>query len=260
VTDEKERAAEERRQLAKAAAHTGTDWSLAAMSSVAGIFLALLPQRYRRWAEERGGGHLAASATASGALQSLACLGAFIGRYFVFRQQRIDQWAADVIGKGGEEIFLARGAGYTIGFMTTLEYLLQPLSLLLLYFTFEGAVRMLAGMITGEVVGTLPLQGVAWLHGKAEARWAEWRLGPRIADLVQEGKGTEYDLRILSCRPKKTWDRMMTIVYEDVFYELEGEERGPFPRQFIYLLRRIPEGKIIRGYHYYRPDEPLTEK
>jgi hypothetical protein len=193
-------------------------------------------------------------------LQFLGCLGAFILRFFLFRQQRIDQWAADVIRQGGEEIFLARGAGFTIGFMTTIDYLIQPLSLLLIYFTVEGAVRMLAGLVTGEVVGTLPLQAVAWLHGKAEARWAERKLGPRVADLVQKGDGTSCDLRILSCRPKKTWDRMMTIVYEDVFYELVGEERGQLPRQFAYLLRRIPEGKIIRGHHYYRPDEPLTEK
>jgi hypothetical protein len=260
MTEERKGASEEGRQLARAAAHTSADWFLAALSYLAGILIALLPRRYRRWVEERGAGHLAASATASGALQFLGCLGAFIWRFLLFRQQRIDQWATEVIGKGGEEIFLARGAGYTIGFMTTLEYLLQPLSLLLIYFTLEGAVRMLAGMITCEVVGTLPLQGVAWLHGKAEARWGEYRLGPRIVDLVQKGDGAGCDLRILSCRPKKTWDRMMTIVYDDVFYELAGEERGPVPRQFIYLLRRIPEGKIIRGYHYYRPDEPLLEK
>jgi len=257
---DKESASDARRQMAKAVARSGVDWVLAAAGYAAGIFLALLPHRYRRWLEVRGGSHFAASAVASGLLQFLGCLGAFIGRYFLFRQQRMEQWVADAIARGGLDIAASASGQHVMGLATTVEYLIQPLTLLLLYFTFEGAVRLLAGLITGEVVGTLPLQGVSWLHGKAEARWAEWRLGPRIVDLVQKGDGTRYDLRILSCRPKKAWDRMMTIVYEDVFYELVGEERGPFPRQFIYLLRRIPEGKVIRGHHYYRPDEPLEPK
>ena len=247
----------ERRQMAKAVAHSGVDWLLIGLGYVAGIFLALLPRRYRRWVEERGGSHFTAAAVASGLLQFLGGLGAFIGRYFLFRQQRMEQWVADAVARGGLDIAASASGQHVMGLATTVEYLIQPLTLVLLYFTFEGAVRLLAGIVTGEVVGTLPLQGVAWLHGKAEARWAEWRLGPRIVDLVQKGKGTEYDLRILSCRPKKTWDRMMTIIYEDVFYELVGEERGPFPRQFIYLLRKAPESKVIRGHHYYHPDEPL---
>ncbi|MGH9788978.1 MAG: hypothetical protein ACRD4U_09785, partial [Candidatus Acidiferrales bacterium] len=162
-----------RRLMAKAAARSGVDWVLAAVGYVAGIFLALLPQRYRRWVESRGGSHFTAAAVASGLLQFLGCLGAFIGRYFLFRQQRMDQWAADVMAKGGEDLFAASGVQHTMGLATTMEYLIQPLTLVLLYFTFEGAVRLLAALVTGEVVGTLPLQGVAWLHGHAEARWAE---------------------------------------------------------------------------------------
>lgn len=254
---ERDQPASNRRVIARSVAYSSANWFLTAVSYVAGTFLALLPQRYRRWVEERGGSHFTSAAVASGLLQFLGCLGAFIGRYFLFRQQRMDKWAADVIARGAEEVFAGAGAQHTMGFMTTVEYLIQPFTLVLLYFTFEGAVRLLAGLVTGEVVGTLPLQGVAWLHGKVEARWAEWKLGPRIVDLVQKGDGAAYDLRILSCRPKKTWDRMMTIVFLEEFYELVGEERGPLPRQFIYLLRRAPEGKVIRGHHYYRPDEPL---
>jgi hypothetical protein len=260
MNDDRERAAEERRQLGRAAAQTSADWVVAALSYGAGILLALLPRRYRRWIEERGGGHLTAAAVASGLLQFLGCLVAFILRFFLFRQQRMEQWMTETLGKGGLDLAASTAGQYAMGFTTTFEYLLQPLTVVLIYFTLEGVVRMLAGMITGEVVGTLPLQAVAWLHGQAEARWAEWKLGPRIVDLVQTGDGSRYHLRILSCRPKQTWDRMMTIVYDGVFYELAGEERGPFPRQFIYLLRRIPEGKVIRGHHYYRPDEPLAEK
>ncbi|MCI0354343.1 MAG: hypothetical protein L0099_04775, partial [Acidobacteria bacterium] len=209
-------ASHERRQMAKAVAHSGVDWVLAGLGYGAGIFVALLPQRYRRWVEERGGSHLTTAAVASGLLQFLGCLGAVIGRFFLFRQQRMNQW----LESEAQGALMGTHGQFTVGLFTVLEYVIQPLTLLLLYFTLEGAVRLLAGIVTGEVVGTLPLQGVAWLHGKAEGRWAEWKLGPRIADLVQKGDGTKYDLRILSCRPKKTWDRMMTIVFLEEFYEL----------------------------------------
>ena len=122
----------------------------------------------------------------------------------------MDQWIADTMAKGGEHVFVDPRAQFTVGSLTTLEYLTQPLTMVLLYFTIEGAVRLLAGVVTGEVVGTLPLQAVAWLHGKLEARWAEWKLGPRVVDFVQEGDGTDYDLCILSCRPKKT-DRKSVV-------------------------------------------------
>ncbi len=243
------------RRIAKAAAHTGVDVSLALVGYGAGVFLTLLPQRYRRWLETRGGGHLTAVGIASGALQFLGCLSILLWRFFVFRQQRIDQWIADT---GGGALGSTLGQ-FAVGSMTYLEYLTQPLTLVLLYFALEGGARMVAGVVTGEVVGTLPLQIVAWAHGKAETWWAERQLGPRIVDEVQEGDGTCCDLRILSCRPK-TWDRMLTIVYEDVFYELAGEERGRPPRQFVYLLHKAPESKVIRGHHHYDPNESLLEK
>ena len=53
---------------------------------------------------------------------------------------------------------------------------------------------------------------------------------------------------------------MMTIVYQDVFYEIMSEESGQPPRQFIYLLRKAPGSKVIRGHHHYHPQEPLPEK
>jgi hypothetical protein len=260
MNEDKERAAEGRRELARAAAHGSAHGALLGLSYLAGIFIAVLPQRYRRWVEERGSTHLTLAAVASGALQFLGCLIAFILRFFIFRQQRMDQWMQDVLAKGGVDVAATTYGQAAMGFSTTFEYLIQPLTIVLIYFTFEGAVRMLAGIVTEEVVGTLPLQAVAWLHGRAEARWAEWKLGPRIADLVQKGDGSKYDLRILSCRPKPAWNRMMTIVVNEEFYEVVGEERGPLPRQFIYLLRRAPPGKIIRGHHYYNPNEALEPK
>ena len=253
--EEKKSAASVARGAAKATAHTSADVLLAVVGYGAGMLLALLPQRYRRWLETRGGGHLTAAGILSGALQFLGCLSIVLWRFFVFRQQRVNQWIADT---GGGALGSTLGQ-FAVGSMTYLEYLTQPLTLVLLYFTLEGAARLVAGVVTGEVVGTLPLQVVAWAHGKVESWWGERKLGPRIVDTVEEGDGKRYDLRISSCRPKQ-WHRLLTIVYEDVFYELAGEERGQPPRPFVYLLRNAPASKVIRGHHYYDPSEPLLEE
>ncbi|HXV61771.1 MAG TPA: hypothetical protein VEK15_13830, partial [Vicinamibacteria bacterium] len=55
------------------------------------------------------------------------------------------------------------------------------------------------------------------------------------------------------------WDGLMTVVYQDEHYEVAGYETGARPRPHIYLLRKIPEGKVIRAMHPYRPDEVLRD-
>ena len=139
----------------------------------------------------------------------------------------------------------------------TAEFLVHPLSWVLIYFTLEGAVRLLAAFITEETYPTLPLYLVArWQQSREETR-AEQAMGPLVMDRVERGDGTKSDWRIASCRPKPKWDDLMTVVYQDEYYEVAGYEKGARPRPYIYLLRKIPKGKVIRGLHPYRPDEVL---
>jgi len=42
-----------------------------------------------------------------------------------------------------------------------MEYLIQPLTLVLAYFAIEGVVRFVAAFVTGEIVPTLPLAAIA---------------------------------------------------------------------------------------------------
>jgi hypothetical protein len=51
----------------------------------------------------------------------------------------------------------------------------------------------------------------------------------------------------------------MTVAYEGEFYEIVREEQTAPPRRFVYLLRKIPPGKVIRGLHHYRPEESLEK-
>ena len=81
---------------------------------------------------------------------------------------------------------------------------------------------------------------------------------PPIADEVEPGDGTEFDLRIASCR-EKSWDPLITISYEDRLYEVSEERPGEPPRPFLYLLRFHPANKVVRRIHRYDPYETLRQ-
>ena len=76
----------------------------------------------------------------------------------------------------------------------------------------------------------------------------------------EKDKDKDCDLRILTCRLRPNWNHLMTISYQDELYEIVRQEQGTKPRQFRYLLRRKPEGKVVRGLHHYSPDELLPRK
>lgn len=137
-----------------------------------------------------------------------------------------------------------------------LEYMFRPLTLLLLYFAIEGAVRIFSVVASDVLLPSMPLQVFAWSHDYAAGRYREAKMGTRVADAVGPGVAGKYDLKIESCRPKQ-WNHLITIRYNDRMYELQGEESGAPPRRFVYLLRLKPEPKIVRGLHAHDPEEPV---
>ena len=229
------------------------------VSFLAGILLSLLPERYRRWWEPASTLDFLRASFVSGLVQGLGCFVVFILRYLAFFQQRVMEMGGQVMGAGAEEALGVSSVQYGMGIVTTLEYLIQPLTLLLIYFALEGAVRLAGAAFTEQILPSLPLHLTAWAQERLAQRRAERALGPPVVDTVERGDGKEYDLRIASCRPKLNWDRLMTVAYEDQFYEVIKEERAARPRPFVYLLKKIPESKVIRGLHRYRPDETLPE-
>jgi hypothetical protein len=236
------------------------DWLSGYLFFVAGLVLSLLPERYRRRWQLDYNVNVQRATILSGVLQLLGCLVVVIVRYVLFVDERVKDLGEAAITAGREELLVLRPVQFGMGAIALLEFVFQPLTLLLFYFAFEGGVRLCAALFTGEIVGTLPLHLVAWGEEKRKKRRAERALGPRVVDLVEPSRARDYDLRIASCRPKLNWDRLMTVAYEDEFYEIVREEQTAPPRRFVYWLRKIPEGKVIRGLHHYRPEETLQEK
>src|SRR5579859_6006620 len=140
----------------------------------------------------------------------------------------------------------------SIGPAAFLEFFFTWKGLLLAFFFLDGAVRLLAS-IAGQALGTMPLYAVAWIHGLFDRRAARRRKPPLVADVVEQPK--ENELRISSCRPRKNWDKWMTVMYGEKLYEIVSAELAPDPRPYVYLLRIKPESKVIRGLHRYNPDE-----
>lgn len=222
-----------------------------------GFFLTLLPARFRQRSLPNWRGNLSRSALASGVTQLILCLSLLILRYFSFFDRMMKQIDPSVFiaaaQKGGESA--VRG----FGLILLPAYILTPLSLVLIYFAFEGAVRMIAVTSTGEIVGTLPALLLEKAIETVNEHREEKRQGERVPDIVAvppiEGSG--YDLSVTSCRAKPNWDQFMTVSYNDALYEIADYLEAAPPRRHVYLLRRAPVHKVVRGLHHYDPEEVM---
>lgn len=222
-----------------------------------GIFATLLPARYRGHFLSDGNLDLRHGAILSAVFQFVVCGAVLWIRYPAFLRARVAEIAALTGAQHGDKL-TAAFTDYAAGIFSVFQYIFNPLSLLLVYFMLEGGVRIFASVANDEVLPTLPLQLLAWAHDYAAYRYEERSLGELIADVVQPGEPGQYDLKIESCRPKP-WDSLTTIGWNDEFYELDRQEQGPPPRPYVYLLKKRPESKVIRGLHQYHPEEVLQK-
>jgi hypothetical protein len=223
------------------------------------IVLALFPERYRQSMGYAIGVDPHRGALVGGIIECSACTLIFCFRYIAFMQGRVGKFADQMIQKSAEDAMGSISVQYGAGMVSLGEYLIHPVSLLLVYFALEGLVRWVSALITDEVVPTLPLQLIAWAHYGVATAKHERDLGPPVVDLVQPGSG-DFALVIASCRPKP-WNNMTTISYEEKLYELAREAQAQPPRRWVYILRKRPESKIVRGALYqYRPDEVMPKE
>ena len=227
---------------------------------ILGIFLSLLPARYRQWWEPDSTVHFRGATVASGLIQLLGSIALIVYTYLNFVQERLGSMTDEALAKGGLDAVAVPAVQFGMGYIAFLEFAFRPLTLLLLYLFLEGAVRLIGAAFIEQILPTLPLHLVAWAQTRLEQRQAERALGPLIADKFERGDGKLFDLRIASCRPKPNWDRLMTVSFEEVLYEVAGQEAGRPPRRFVYLLRKMPENKVVRGIHLYDPNEVLPRK
>lgn len=151
--------------------------------------------------------------------------------------------------KGGESAVMRIGSIFMVG------YLLQPLTVALLFLSVEGGFRAIAPLATGELTPSFPFYIISLLHTRLGLWRAESQMGIRMSDSIQYVD--PEILQISSCRPK-SWNRLTTVPYNDVLYDLHSRKKGSSPRQFVYLLRKKPLSGVVRGLHHYSPDEGLT--
>jgi len=135
-----------------------------------------------------------------------------------------------------------------------LEYLFTWQGFCLAFFFLDGVVRLL-GALAGQAIGVIPLYLLAWIHGVFEQRSMRKHECPLVADRIERADASTQELRIATCRPRKNWDKWMTVMYEEKLYEIAGAELAAPPRPYIYVLRPKPDSKVVRGLHRYHPDE-----
>src|SRR6516162_4283864 len=142
-------------------------------AAVRRVFPPELPQRMLR------------AATWGGLAQFFLAAWAFLIQLKVYMVLRAQQLAPHVTGQGP-----AVQAGLTV--VVFLEFLLHPLSLLLLYLAVEGFLRFMAGLVSGEIVPSF-LVFLAFKAAKFQYRRREQQ---EIANLVPDSLENLPDGRI----------------------------------------------------------------
>jgi hypothetical protein len=178
----------------------------------------------------------------------LAGLALILGlkRYFAWRAHGM---AAQIAGSNetGQAILVV---------VVALEYFLHPLSLLLLYLAVEGSIRFVGGLIASEIVPSLAVSLFFKISSSFSRSRARRSAPPRVSDLLEhlpEGR-----IRIASSEKKTGWNASLTIGLSGQWFEVEREEPGSLPRSFVYILRPVPAGKILRRYEEYQNSSALS--
>ena len=131
---------------------------------------------------------------------------------------------------------------------------LNAVTWVICWFCFEGVVRALGAVFTEEIVGTLPLWIIDKSYRVLRRRDQNRRRPPPIPDEVTWYKDGQAEvLRVVSCRPKPTWKNRSTIHIKEEFFQVEKSILGSLPRPYVYYLRRLRPGEIIRGPENYDP-------
>jgi hypothetical protein len=166
-------------------------------------------------------------------------------RYKTFFITRAQQLAPHVAG-ASETV----QAGVAI--VISLEFLLYPVSILLLYFAMEGFIRFLGGLLTSEIAPSLPVAVAFRLTDAIERRRQDRQNRLLPPDTIEILAGDR--LRIATASPKVRWNQSITIGVRGRWYEVEAQEEGTADRRFVYVLRPAPVSKVLRGYDEYDVD------
>ena len=216
---------------------------------IVSVFLAFLPPRYRKVQGLRD------PAIVSAMIEGFLAVSFLIGRIYAFVSRPglvPDKLANQLFVKKGGEFMAANAVAGAANFW------LDPIVWVCLFFFFESLVRYFAAIEGSNIIGTLPLYAISTAHGLIDRTAHKRYLGALIADeIMPADENLGYALRIRSCRPKLDWNRLVTVEYQNEFYECFREDQGPPPRRFIYYLRKSPADRLVVVIRKYSPDEVL---
>jgi len=216
------------------------------MNFLRGIVYSLFPKELRQSWHPLSNAELIRPAEISGLLEMAGFLALSVYRYAHFLVLRAHQLYPLAATNEGTQLYMSG--------VLTVEYIFQPLSLALIYFAAEGAARFGSAFLTDEVLPSLPCKLFALAFGWQKKKAREKSLGPIVPDRCEVW---EDGLRIACSRPKDGWRPSSTIAVAGEFYVVEKQEQAMPPRSFVYLLRKMPAGQILRGFSSYEPPHKI---
>jgi hypothetical protein len=158
-------------------------------------------------------------------------------------------------------------------------WITHPVTWTIVYFGVEGTVRLVGAALTDNILGTLPLylvdRAIGLIFGRRQPggskkadKFPRESLSPVAAirdkvvmaslpqvpdelSFVNNSAGEFLEIR--ACRTKEDWIPPRIVRYENVYYRLEAQSRGPAPRPFVYVLLKLSAGVPGRNVLHYQP-------
>ena len=217
-----------------------------------GPFYALLPRPWRAVVYRGSQQLLARAAFISGILECLVSAFAITVWYLAF---------FNMLGDGSLHSVLPAIQGSSFSWEIVAQagfsrFLVHPITWIILYLGFEGAVRTLTALASNETMGTLPLWALERIYRAIKAGRRLSQI-PLVPDEITGGRS--FDLQIASCRPRRDWKYPFTIRYGGAYFQVIAEKFiSAGPRPHIYSFQRLPAGEIASGLQEYDPKDVLT--
>ncbi|HEX7288877.1 MAG TPA: hypothetical protein VF532_22020 [Candidatus Angelobacter sp.] len=206
------------------------------------LLISFCPERARRALRPESTHRVVVCGTWTGLTQFVGFVFLLVLRYRSFMFARMQQWGPHLRGSGE----LVQSAALLV---TTLEFLIYPLSLCLLYFAAEGMARFVAGLISSQVVPSLPVFLAFRLAEQKRMRRETIRLEslpPDTVEFLAQGR-----VRIASAHRRESWNASVTIGISGQFHEIEHKEPAMPGRPFVFVLKPAGAGRALRGYEEY---------
>jgi hypothetical protein len=176
---------------------------------LSGMGYSLLPRAWHGSWRAQSPSEFKRAAVLSGLLEIGICGFLVVHRFAEFLPMRAMQLDK---ASGGVLHFRNEGTQLYYSSILIVEYLFQPVTLLLLILLLDGFVRAVSAGFAHDVLPCLPLQVAEWSVRRVRRTMHQVKLPPLIADEVTQDGDC---LCVESCRAKADWHSSATVSYRD---------------------------------------------